>query len=346
MGMTTPPRLVSVDTFRGATVAAMLLVTNPGTWSAIYPPLRHAEWHGWTPTDLIFPFFLFVVGITTDLSRKEPLKIVRRGLLIVLLGLLVNGFPYFRLDTLRWSGVLQRIGVVYMAAALLARFCSRRVLFGVAAAILLGYWAILAQGPLQPPEATIAARIDRAVLGPDHIWKAARTWDPEGPLSTMPAVATALFGVLAAPWVRERNVKMLTFAGAAGIAAGWAWGLLFPINKNIWTSSYVLFTAGWAAVILAACIWIVDLRGVRGWTKPFVIFGVNPLVAFVGSGMMARLLGIIRVDGAPLQAWSYRTFFGPFFEPKVASLLWALAFVGIWLAILAILYRRKIVLRV
>lgn len=344
--MFTTNRLVSLDVFRGATVAAMLLVNNPGTWSAIYAPLRHAEWHGWTPTDLIFPFFLFIVGVTTDLARREPLKILRRGALIVLFGLLVNAFPYFRLDTLRWSGVLQRIGIVYVIAALIAWQASRRVIAAIAIVILFGYWAILTRGPLEPPDATIAAAIDRAVLAPDHIWKAAKTWDPEGPLSTIPAVATALIGILVAPWVRARDLRKLVIAGAIGVAAGWAWGLVFPINKNLWTSSYVVFTAGCACLLLAACIWIIDVKGWRGWTKPFVVFGVNPLIAFVGSGMMARLLGIIKVGGVPLQAKIYRTLFKPYFDPQFASLLYALAFVGIWWAILAILYRRNIVLKV
>ncbi|HUP62285.1 MAG TPA: heparan-alpha-glucosaminide N-acetyltransferase domain-containing protein [Thermoanaerobaculia bacterium] len=339
-------RLQSLDVFRGATVAAMLLVNNPGTWSAIYAPLRHAEWHGWTPTDLIFPFFLFIVGITTALAPKEPKAILRRGALIVLFGLLLNAFPYFRLDTLRWSGVLQRIGIVYIVAALIARYVSRRVMAILVAVILLGYWAILAQGPLEPPDATVAARIDRAVLGPDHIWKSAKTWDPEGPLSTIPAVATALIGILVTPLVRARNLARLLLAGAAMLAGGLLWHRAFPINKNLWTSSYVVFTAGFACVILAACIWIIDVRGWRGWTKPFVVYGMNPLIAFLGSGAMARLFGIIKVDGVTLHAKIYRALFKPYFEPHFASLLYALTFVGVWLAILWVLYRRNLILKV
>ena len=323
----------------------MLLVNNPGTWSAIYWPLDHAEWHGWTPTDLIFPFFLFVVGITTELSRKEPLKILKRGGLIILCGLLLNAFPYFRLGTLRFSGVLQRIGLVYIVAALIARYTSRKVMVAITVVILLGYWAILSTGPLEPPDATVAASIDRAVLAPNHIWKAAKTWDPEGPLSTIPAVATALLGILATPWVRERNVKALLLAGGLGLALGLLWHEVFPINKNLWTSSYVVFTAGFACVLLAICIWVIDIRGWQGWTKPFVVYGVNPLIAFLGSGAMARLLGIIKIDGTTLHAWSYRPF-KAYFEPHFASLLWALMFVGVWLAILWFLYKRNIVLKV
>jgi predicted acyltransferase len=323
---------------RGFTVAAMLLVNNPGTWAAIYWPLEHAEWHGWTPTDLIFPFFLFIVGITTELSRKEPRGILRRGALIILCGLLLNAFPFFHLGELRFMGVLQRIGIVYIVAALIAYKASRRTIAIVTVAILLGYWAILSLGPLEPPEATVAAQVDRALISTPHLWKQAKTWDPEGPLSTIPAVATALLGVLATPWVRNRNVKMLTIAGLAGIAAGLAWGLVFPINKNLWTSSYVLLTAGFAAVLLA--VWMRWLPA-----KPFVVFGVNPLLAFVGSGAMARLLGLIRIDGVTLHALSYRPF-KALFAPHVASLLWALAFVAVWYAILWVFYRRGIVLKV
>jgi predicted acyltransferase len=332
-------RVSALDAFRGFTVAGMLLVNNPGTWSAIYGPLRHAEWHGWTPTDLIFPFFLFIVGITTELSRKEPLRILKRGGLIILCGLLLHAFPYFRLGELRYMGVLQRIGIVYVIAALIAYKASRRVILVITIAILFVYWAVLSLGPLQPPEATIAAQVDRALIGTPHLWKQAKTWDPEGPLSTLGAIATALLGVLVTPWVRTRNVKMLTIAGIIGIAIGLAWGQLLPINKNLWTSSYVVFTAGSACVVLALWIWKLP-------AKPFVVFGVNPLLAFLGSGVMARSLGLIKIDGVSLQALSYRTFFKPYFPPHLASLLWALAFVGVWFGILWVLYRKGIVLKV
>jgi len=329
----------ALDGFRGATVAGMLLVNNPGTWAAIYWPLAHAEWHGWTPTDLIFPFFLFIVGITTELSRKEPLGILRRGLLIIACGVFLHLFPYFQFDTLRWMGVLQRIGIVYVAAALIAWRASRRTIAILVAIILLGYWFVLTRGPLEPPPATVAAQADRALIPEPHLWKQAKTWDPEGPLSTIPAIATALLGVLAAQWVRARNVKTLTIAGLLGIAAGLAWGLLFPINKALWTSSYVVLTAGFACVILA--VWMRWLPA-----KPFDVFGLNPLIAFLGSGLMARLLGIIKIDGVSLQALSYRTLFKPWFEPHFASLLYALSFVLVWYGILSLLHWKKLYLRV
>ena len=335
----TSSRIPALDAFRGATVAGMLLVNNPGTWAAIYWPLEHAEWHGWTPTDLIFPFFLFIVGITTELSRKEPRGILRRGLLIIACGVFLHLFPYFRFDTLRWMGVLQRIGIVYIVAALIAWRASRRTIAIVVAVILLGYWFVLTRGPLEPPPATVAAQVDRALIPEPHLWKQAKTWDPEGPLSTIPAIASALLGVLAARWVKERNVKTLTIVGLAGVAAGLLWGMIFPINKALWTSSYVVLTAGFACVLLA--IWIRWLPA-----KPFDVFGLNPLIAFLGSGLMARLLGIIKIDGVSLQALSYRTLFKPYFEPHLASLLWALTFVLVWYAILALLHWKKLYLRV
>lgn len=368
---TTRERLVSLDVFRGITIASMLLVNNPGTWSAIFWPLGHAEWHGWTPTDLIFPFFLFIVGVTTDLSlRGRPTgdavrRILKRGSLIILFGILLNWFPFYsrgelagidnpatldrimwKIDHLRIPGVLQRIGVVYMIAALIALKTTRKQQIVIAVAILLGYWAIITRGPLEPAPETVAATVDRAVFGEKHLWSQSKTWDPEGPLSTIPAVATGMLGILVAPWVREKRVRELALGGAAGLALGLLWGLLFPINKALWTSSYVVFTAGFACVVLALCIWIIDIHHVRGWTKPFVIYGVNPLVAFVGSGLMAKIIDMWMVGPVSFKAFTYQLLFEPYFQPKVASLLWGLTFVLFWLGVLWILYRRKWFLRV
>jgi len=372
-------RLVALDAFRGLTIAGMLLVNNPGSWSAIYPPLEHAPWHGWTPTDLIFPFFLFIVGITTELSKKDPKRIIRRGLLIVLAGLLLNAFPFFwwgkiadnpspgfwdrvvyRAEHLRFAGVLQRIGLAYMAAALLTLRTSKRTQVIIVSAILIGYWLLMTVVPvpgtgsigaflLDQPDKTLAAWSDRLILGANHIWASSKTWDPEGPLSTLPAIATAMLGVFAGRFLMEKRrplverVVRLYGVGCLGMLAGSLWGAFFPINKNLWTSSYVVFTAGFACVVLATCLWIIDIHGVRGWARPFVVYGVNPLVAFVGSGIMARLIvSLLKVDGISLQQVSYRLAFQPFFPDKLASLLWGLAFVAFWLGVLWLLYRRNI----
>lgn len=401
----TPPRerLVSLDAFRGLTVAGMLLVNDPGSWSQIYPPLEHAAWNGWTPTDLIFPFFLFIAGITTHLSlsarrargddeRAIRHQIIRRGLLIFLFGFLVNGFPFFtwgdvtgvadptflqritdRLLHWRIMGVLQRIGIAYLVAGLLTLRTTLRQQIVIIAGLLFGYWFVMTALPvpgegtigallLDFPQRTMAAWSDRLVLDwsriglGNHTWVSSVTWDPEGVLSTVPAIATAMLGNLAGRWIAEKRplterLAGLFAAGALAMMVGLMWHWVFPINKSLWTSSYTLFTGGMACVALATVMWIVDFHKVRGWTKPFVVFGVNPIIAFIGSGVMARLIySIIKVtqDGKriPFQAWLYQHLFASWLSPINASLAFALAFVGFWYAILYYLYKRNIVLKV
>lgn len=401
----TPPRerLVSLDAFRGLTVAGMLLVNDPGSWSHIYPPLEHAAWNGWTPTDLIFPFFLFIAGITTHLSlsarrargddeRAIRHQIIRRGLLIFLFGFLVNGFPFFtwgdvtgvadptflqritdRLLHWRIMGVLQRIGIAYLVAGLLTLRTTLRQQIVIIAGLLFGYWFVMTALPvpgegtigallLDFPQRTMAAWSDRLVLDwsriglGNHTWVSSVTWDPEGVLSTVPAIATAMLGNLAGRWIAEKRplterLAGLFAAGALAMMVGLMWHWVFPINKSLWTSSYTLFTGGMACVALATVMWIVDFHKVRGWTKPFVVFGVNPIIAFIGSGVMARLIySIIKVssDGKriPLQSWLYQTLFASWLTPVNASLAFALAFVLFWYGILYALYRRNIILKV
>ncbi len=395
-------RLLSLDVFRGLTVAAMLLVNNPGTWSAIYPPLRHAAWHGWTPTDLIFPFFLFIVGITTVLSlearraRGAPdgelrRQVLRRAATIFLLGLALSYFPFFTwgavsgmenpsfLDRVldrplhtRMLGVLQRIALAYAAGGLIVIWLRPRAQLVAAGALLLGYWAVMTLLPvpesgvmgwrtLGEPSGTMAAWLDRLLLDwgewGNHLYGGTRTWDPEGVLSTVPAIGTVLLGAWAGRMLGDRRplaerLNALFAVGVLAMMLGLIWGWDFPINKGLWTSSYVVFTAGMAAVSLAAISWLVDVRGWRGWTYPFVVYGVNPIVAFVGSGLMARLIySVITVpaDGAgrqPLQRWIFETVFASWAPQMFASLLFALAFVALWFMILAVLHRRGIILKV
>jgi len=376
-------RLVALDVFRGMTIAGMLLVNDPGSWDAIYPPLEHAPWHGWTPTDLIFPFFLFIVGITTHLSAKEPKKIIRRGLIIVLVGLLLNAFPFFwwgkiagvpdptfwqrvvyRAQHLRFLGVLQRIGIAYIFGALLTLRTTLRQQIVILAALLLGYWIAMTLIPvpgtgtigyflLDQPSKTLAAWSDRLILGTPHIWAGSKTFDPEGPMSTIPAIGTVILGVIAGRWITRRDrtlVERLAAFFAVGclvLFAGELWSIFFPINKNLWTSSYVLFTAGFAAIVLATCLWMIDVRNWRGWTKPFVVYGVNPLIAFAGSGLMARTTdSLIKIHGVSLHQLTFAHWFEPFFPEKLASLLWALCFVGLWLVVLWLLHRRNIIVKV
>jgi predicted acyltransferase len=398
-------RLLALDVFRGLTIAGMLLVNTPGTWDAIYPPLEHAPWNGWTPTDLIFPFFLFIVGVTTHLSLSSRRargddegairrQILRRGALIFLFGLLLNGFPFFtwgsvdgiadptflqrvvdRLYHWRLLGVLQRIGLAYLAGALIATRTTPRQMIIVVTTLLLGYWIILTCLPvpgtngtlgaqlLDRPEGTMAAWWDRYLLDwtrfglGNHTWVNSKTWDPEGFFSTIPAIGTGLLGIIAGRWFGDTKRPLLErlsglfAAGALGMMVGLMWNWVLPINKNLWTSSYVIFTAGMACVVLATITWIVDVRGVTGWTKPWVIYGVNPMIAFVGSGLMARLMYsvlTVRYHGGtiPLEEGIFRTVFLPWASPVNASLAFAVSFVALWFGILALLHRRHIILKV
>jgi predicted acyltransferase len=369
-------RLAALDVFRGLTIAGMLLVNNPGSWGAIYAPLGHAPWHGWTPTDLVFPFFLFIVGITTWLSlegrrgravpdRAIVLQVLKRGALIILLGLLVAAFPYTpeRIVSIRIPGVLQRIGIAYIVVALIVLRTTLRQQIIIAAAILVGYWAAMTlipvpgygAGVLDKPEATLAAWIDRLLLN-GHLWAQTKTWDPEGPLSTLPAIVTGILGAFAGRWIGssrpllERVAGLFAF-GAFGAAAGSAWGWFFPINKNIWTSSYVLFTGGLACLVLGACLWLIDVRRITWWTRPFMIFGTNPLFAFVASGIFARTIyTLIRVphegQTVSLQTAIYRSAYASWLPPKPASLAFALSVVAFFFVLHWALYRKGIVLKV
>lgn len=383
--LTTPARaqqqrLLAVDVFRGLTVAAMLLVNNPGSWSAIYPPLQHAAWNGWTPTDLIFPFFLFIAGITTHLSISARIargdddaairrQILKRGALIVLFGLLLATFPwnFTRILNVRIPGVLQRIGVAYACAALFTLRTTLKQQVIILVTLLYGYWFAMTLLPvpgagggiganlLDEGPRTLAAWVDRALLD-GHLWVSSKTWDPEGPLSTIPAIGTAMLGVMAGRWLGtdrslSERLSGLFAVGTLAIVAGLIWDWSFPINKSLWTSSYVVFTAGMACVTLATITWITDVHRVTKWTQPLVIYGMNPMVAFVGSGIMARTiytLWKVEYEGqvVSVQSAVYQSLFASWLSPRNASLAFALTFVLLWYGILSILWRRKIILKV
>ena len=358
----TAARLVSLDVFRGLTMAGMVVVNNPGDWSHVYAPLLHAEWNGWTPTDLIFPFFLFIVGVAITLSRRSASipSILKRGAIIFAVGLFLAGYPGFDPSHWRIPGVLQRIAICYAAAALLFR--TRRgpvLLASVATALMLGYWAVMMLVPVPggsagdlSPGADLGAYVDRTLMG-DHLWKP--TWDPEGLLSTFPAIATTLLGTLAGLWMRTdgpagRRAGLLAAAGVTSMAVGEMWSIGFPINKNLWTSSYVMFTAGAAALFFALCYWIIDVKGWRGWTKPFVILGMNALALFALSALLVKTMARISItldDGTSMSSSRllYAEIFEPYLAPKNASLAYALANLAFLFLILLWMYRRRIFLK-
>lgn len=363
-------RLLSLDVFRGITIAGMILVNSPGNGTA-YAPLEHAEWHGWTPTDLIFPFFVFIVGVSLVFSLTKRLErgddpsdifrqILKRSAVIFCLGLLLNGFPYYRLETIRIPGVLQRLALCYLFASALFLKTRLRTQLALAGGLLVGYWLLMTQvsvpgfgaGDLSQ-EGNLAAYIDRALLT-GHIYKPA--YDPEGILSTLPAVATALLGNAAGAWLLSsrddaRKLKGMVAAGTVSVAAGLLWSVAFPINKALWTSSYVLFTAGLALYLLAFCYWLNDVKGRRGWSKVFEIFGTNAIAAYLLHILFLKLQNLWhmpRMDGTPGNARLFISehLFSTWTSPQNASLLYALCYTALWAGIFAMLHRKKIFIRI
>ena len=384
--MTAPSeRLLSLDFFRGLTVATMILVNNPGSWGHIYAPLEHAEWNGCTPTDLVFPFFLFIVGVSIAYAmgskkldpsshKKTILKALKRGLILFGLGLLLAFFPRnfetFFADpiapfiNLRIPGVLQRIGVVFFIAAVIFLKQSEKNIFRIFIGILIAYWALMTFVPVPgvgyanlEKETNLGAWLDRTILTEAHLWKSAKTWDPEGILSTLPAIATGLFGVLVGIYLKRKDVgpatkiSWLFSVGTLAVAAGLLWDLQFPINKALWTSSYVLYAGGLATIFLSLSYWIIDINKYNNFTKPFVIYGINAITVFFVSGLLPRLLNMIKFDqpdGEKIGALSlfYKTFFVPYFSPINASLAYAIVFILFFYVILWIMYKRNIIIKV
>ena len=365
-----PERLDSLDVFRGLAIAAMILVSTPGTWSAVYTPLDHALWNGWTMTDLVFPFLLFAMGAAVPFAlarrRGSPravwTHIARRAILLFALGLVLNAIeapPPLDWATFRIPGVLQRIAIVFLAVAWLTEHGSLRTQIAVVVAALAGYWMALTLIPVPgagagvlTPEGNLASYVDRALLGRHMISPYS---DPEGLLSTLPAIATARGGVFAGVWLMERrqphHSAWLFAAGLAATAAGLAWGRVFPINKNLWTSSFALFSAGLAAQALAVFHWLVDVQGWRAWSRPLAVYGRNPLAAyFLSVGFDALLTRVTVANAGSLKGMAYRSAFVPWLRPccgtEAASLGYAIAYVVVWGVILGELYRRRIFIRI
>jgi len=381
-------RFLSLDVFRGATVALMILVNNPGTWSHIYDPLEHASWHGCTPTDLVFPFFLFAVGnaIAFVLPRLEAAgegafwgKIIKRTLLIFIIGLLLNWFPFIKYDdaghivakplaNLRIFGVLQRIALCYFFASVIIHFFKVRGAFVVSAFLLLLYWLLCVWGNPADPfslKGWFGTKIDLALLGDKHMYHGEGVaFDPEGLMSTFAAIVQVIFGYFAGNYILQKGktaemLNGLFVAGCVLIMAGFAWDMVFPINKKIWTSSYTIYTTGLALLLLGVLIQLIEFRNSRGaWTSFFNVFGKNALFIFVLSGALPRLLGLLRIpngvsDGGKPRfltpfGWFYEHICKPVFpsDPRIGSLLYAICFIALMWFFAWLLDKKKIYIRV
>jgi predicted acyltransferase len=444
-------RLISLDVFRGMTIAGMVLVNNPGG-SPVYWPLDHAEWNGLTPTDWIFPFFLFIVGVSISISlgkRKEKPdgkaygKILSRSLWIYGLGAALSILPFFQFQssdapdpvkmlvwlilsaslfflllrnykvaaalcvvgllgiaamnlagynivaynygTLRIMGVLQRIAVCYLITSLVFLHTDWKQQVGISVVLLLAYWLLITLIPVPGCEVTtmndktcnLAAYLDRLILTENHIWRGGKVYDPEGLLSTIPAIVTTISGVLTGTWLRSvpslggkpeggetspanwpaayaagsDKVSGMFFFGVALLALGLIWNSYFPMNKALWTSSYVLATSGLALLFLATCYWLIDIKGYARWAWPFRVFGANALALFVFTGFFARMISAYRVTGAEgqpvsLGRWTMQNIFLRIFQPIDASLAFAISFILLWLFLMWLLYRRRIYIKV
>ena len=421
------PRLISLDVLRGLTIILMTIVNNPGDWGHVYSPLLHAEWHGCSPTDLVFPTFLFIVGVSVVLATPGKnlnihvlQKIITRTLRIFCLGLFLSffskinafgleGLPLLVIrlvvtaavvvalfsdydrrlqfyvsvivfltmmilafggfsdyETVRIPGVLQRIAIVYLIVSLLYLKTTWKTQALIGVVVSLAYWALMTLIPVPGIGApnfekgtNLAAWLDNYLL-PGHLWATSKTWDPEGILSTLPAIGTGIAGLLVGTLLtnsfsKDKKALYLLIAAVSAIVVGQLWNIGFPINKALWTSSYVLYAAGLASLCLVILYYLIDVLGISGWTKFFVIFGVNPMVVFFFSGIIPRVLSSIKVghptdpahESIGLQTYFYEFQLSPLFlDPINASLAYALIYLTLWFVILYILYRNKLVFKV
>lgn len=363
--MTEQKRLISLDAFRGFTIAAMIMVNNPGSWAHVYPPLLHAKWNGLTPTDLIFPFFVFIVGVSIVLAYSKRIqagvkpqsmyrKIVFRALKIFLVGILLWLFPKFDFNSIRYAGVLPRISIVFLVSAILFLTTRWRTQAIIAAILLVGYWMAMTLIPtpgegkvMLEPGVNLAAWIDSKLL-PGYMWE--KTWDPEGILSTFPAIATGITGMLAGHLIisdlkQERKVIYLFAFGFFALITGFLWNYIFPVNKNLWTSSYVMVTSGLASMVLASSIFFVDMQGRTRFTKPGIIFGANAIAAYVLSDVWGQLFYNIRFAGSSLNVHFLNIFENAGWSLKLGSLLFALFFICFNFIPAWFLYKKKIFIK-
>jgi predicted acyltransferase len=366
MSKTQTQRLLSLDVFRGITVALMILVNNPGNWGNIYVPLEHSKWNGCTPTDLVFPTFLFLVGVSIvyAMERKVAnvanhskliLGALRRGAILILISLAIQLVLHPSFEYLRFPGVLQRIGLVFFICAVLYIKASQRLRDWICVISLVGYYIIMCFLPVPDagvsslePETNMGAWVDRVVFTTNHLWNQSHTWDPEGLLGTLPAIATGLFGVRLGTWLkrkdRDDSVKvswMFTY-GIAAIVLGLFWDLFFPINKALWTSSFVLYAGGWSIIGFTICYWLIDVQGYKNWTSFFLPFGANAITAYVLSDFIPHYINLIRINDASI----YQIIFQPHFSPNNASLVSAIVTTLLLWLIMLILYKRNFFIKV
>lgn len=381
-------RLLALDVFRGLTITAMVLVNNPGSWSYVYPPMLHAQWHGWTPTDLIFPFFVFIVGVSIAIVMNREMakgtnklsliknasvraaKLFGLGLFLALFYFNVFAADYSwvesKLMSVRVMGVLQRLGLVFLFTVIIVLYFGR---FGRAvwiAGLLLGYWAIMMlipytdnngvvyQGLLQHGN-SLAAWLDNLILGSEHVYYSKAqpfAFDPEGILSTFPAIAGALAGVFTGDLLTDKSrslinkTKAMFCWGLGLIIAGELYGLVFPINKALWTSSFVVMTTGWALFILGLLTWLIDIKGYKNWSAPFVVFGANAILFYLFSAVVARLFMMIPIGNISLQGWLYHQVYSPLFGNLNGSLMYAISFLLMSYVVMHVLYKKKILFKV
>ncbi len=369
-------RYLALDVLRGLTIALMILVNSPGSWSTIYAPFKHAAWHGFTITDLVFPSFLFAVGNAMSFSLKKYAskgnpaffkKIFKRTLLIFLIGLFLGAFPFFYRDTagelvlknfvnMRIMGVLQRIALAYCIAALIIHFLKIRAALILSVLILIGYWGILYFfGDGNDPYSltgNAALKFDLAVFRPENLWRGfGIPFDPEGLLSTLPAVVNVIAGYAAGVFIQRSGntlstIWKLTAAGIVLILMAQTWDIWFPVNKPLWTSSYVLLSVGWVLILLAVLILLIEILKLRGWTYFFEVFGRNPLFIFVLSGLLVMLMNIIYINGIVSKLYIYNNYFLSWLTDYNASLLFATCYMLLMWLIGYILDKQKIYIKV